>query len=288
MNASQVAVVIPCYNSATTIENVVTDVKKYISDVIVVDDGSQDESAENASRVGAVVLSLDKNMGVGKATQTGIQVALEMKKEIIITLDSDAAHNPANISGLLRYHLSSDYLLTIGNRWSNYNVHVPSQKWWANQFASVLINRIFSTKIPDVACGFRVFSKEFAEQIINGSMANGFGFIYQQVFIAKNLGKIGFAPVDVRYDANSLLATKQNELLHLLEISQKYCTDNDLRDTIKKIATEATLLKIINVKLLNNNCTDHIVLHPLISQNSYLFQWQHPDFLTKTTKFHQL
>lgn len=288
MNTSQVVVVIPCYNSETTIENVVLDVKKYILDVIVVNDGSQDQSEKYARKAGAIILSLDKNMGVGKATQAGIQVALEMKKEIIITLDADAAHNPANISDLLRQHLSSDCLLTIGNRWSNYNVHIPSQKWWANQFASVLINRISSTKIPDVACGFRVFNKELAEQIINNSMANGFGFIYQQIVIAKNLGKIGFAPVDIRYDANFLLTTKQNELLHLLEIGYEYCSDNALRDTIKKMVTEVTLLKKIDVKLLSNNCTNHIILHPLINQQSYLFQWQHPDFLTKTTKFYQI
>ena len=288
MNTSQVAVVIPCYNSTTTIGNVVADVKKYISDIIVVNDGSQDQSAEYASKSGAIVLSLDKNKGVGKATQAGIQIALEMKKEIIITLDADAAHNPANISDLLKHHLSSDYVLTIGNRWHNYNVHISSQKWWANQFASTLINRISSTRIPDVACGFRVFNREFAEHLVNSSMADGFGFIYQQIFIANKLGQIGFAPIDVRYDANFLLATKQHELIHLLEISQKYCSDTDLQGVIKKIVKEATLLKKLNFKLRNKNCINYIVLHPLINQQSYLFQWQHPDFVTKIANLYEI
>src|SRR5574341_58564 len=285
MNTSQVAAVIPCYNSYAKIGNVVADVKKYISDVIVVDDGSQDQSAEYARKSGATVISLDKNKVVGKATRIGIQTALEIKKEIIITLDADAAHNPSNILGLLKHHLDSGCALTIGNRWSDYNVHIPNQKWWANQFASTLINRISSLEIPDVACGFRVFNKELAENLVSNPMACGFGFIYQQIFIAKNLGEIGFAPIDVRYDANFLLATKQHELFHLLEISQKYCTDTNLQNVIKKMIKEVTLLKKIDLKLRNKSCNNYIVLFPLISQRSYLFQWQHPDFVTNTTNF---
>lgn len=287
MDTSATVVIIPCYNAYTTIKDVVTDVKKFITDVIVVDDGSQDQSAEFAKKSGAKVISMNKNSGVGKATQTGLQLALENKNvKEIITLDADAAHNPSDILSLLSWHRRSNSVLTIGNRWGNYDVHIPCQKWWANQFASALVNNIASTKIPDVACGFRVFSRELSEQLSNNSMEKGFGFIYQQIFLAKKIGLIEFAPIGVRYDANFLLSTKQNELLHLIDISRKYCTDPRLHNVLCRMTEEANLMGKICVNLTNYN--NYLILYPLTNQQSYLFQWQHPDFVTQPSDFHEI
>lgn len=285
MDNTQVAVIIPCFNSQERIAQVILEVKQFVKDVIVIDDGSQDHSAKYAETNGAKVIPLVENKGVGFATRTGMQAALEMGKQVIITIDADGAHNPIDIPRLLKTHVNTENALTIGNRWSKFKTAIPSQKWWANQFACTLINKIAKTNIPDVACGFRVFNKQLIEKLVKTEVAEGFGFIYQVIFETKFLGQIGSVPIDIRYDSNHLLATKQKELLNFLDISLQYSSDDRQQFGIQVIREKSVNLQKFGVKLKINSKYDHLVLYPLKEHSSYLFQWQHPDFVTDPKEY---
>ena len=288
MTFSNIAAIIPCYNSEETISLVVRETQKYLHDIIVVDDGSQDKSARKAKESGAKGISLRQNRGVGIATKIGMQTAMKMKMNAVITLDADGAHNPKDIKNLIKTHLEQKNLLTIGNRWKRYNPNLPSSKWWANQFASLLINRISKTYLPDVACGFRIFNSQLVDKLLRTDTSKGFGFIYQSIFLAKEIGKIGYAEVDVRYDANYLFATKKTELVHLLDISNQYCVDSQMQSTIKNILKEVSQMNKVFIRLNFNSGFEYIILYPLIEQQLFVFQRQHPQFVFNQSEFIEL
>lgn len=285
MSTSNVAAVIPCFNSEKTISVVVSDVQKYLDNVIVVDDGSQDKSAQEAKRAGAKVVLLNKNSGVGIATKIGMQTAIDLEMDAVITLDSDGAHNPADIKKLLNAHFMQNNELTIGNRWKRYNKTLPSSKWWANQFAACLINKISDTSLPDVACGFRVFSSKLLRSLLMVDLSKGFGFIYQSIFLAKQYGGIGYTDIDVRYDANFLFATKKKELEHLLETSSQYCQDSQLSLSIKHITKEVFKLNKVQLRLNIDGVFEYIILYPLKKEEAFVFQRQHPKFVINKLDF---
>ncbi len=279
MDKSKVLAIIPCYNSDLFIAKVVSDTLKVIDNVLVINDGSTDNSMKAAKGAGAEVFSLENNQGVGFATLKGMEIALTKKMDTIITLDSDGAHCPFEITDLLNQHKKSNNILTIGNRWSQYSPSIPSQKWWANFFAAILFNRLAKTNLSDVACGFRVYNRNLAEFLFNSNLSTRFGFIYEVVFIAKNLGKIGSSIVNVRYDANDFLGTPKGELLNFLEICIEHCQIVDTLSSINKIIEIVKKSRRGNL-ILNRINADPIfmTLIPVIEYSKYVFQWQNPIF----------
>jgi glycosyltransferase involved in cell wall biosynthesis len=105
---------IPCYNTERTIAEVVTKARKYVDEVIVIDDGSTDLTAFMASVAGASVISHDKNLGKGAAMKTALSQA---HADIVVFIDGDGQHNPEDIPGLLKpiAQGSADYV--IGSRY---------------------------------------------------------------------------------------------------------------------------------------------------------------------------
>ena len=99
---AQVYVVIAAYNESAVIARVVTDVTRAGYPVVVVDDGSKDETAGIAAAAGAVVIRHPFNLGQGAALQTGIDYALAQAAEVVVTFDADGQHRVADISGWLQ------------------------------------------------------------------------------------------------------------------------------------------------------------------------------------------
>src|SRR3989338_3448788 len=97
----KVIAVIPAYNEETRIVQVISAAKQYVFAVLVVDDGSDDNTPERARSAGAKVIRHLENCGTGAATMTGIEAARAMGADIIVTLDADEQHNPSDIPALL-------------------------------------------------------------------------------------------------------------------------------------------------------------------------------------------
>lgn len=267
--------VIPCYNCEDNIGLVVRECLNYVNHLLVIDDCSTDKSAEIASSAGAEVIKLQKNQGVGFALQTGLKIAIQKKYSTIVTLDADGAHNPDDIPNLINSHLNNNNILTIGNRWKE-PIHVniiPSPKFWANQFASRLVATTASIFLPDVACGFRVLNKSLIE-LLNGSA--GFGFLYEMLFLAQKAGRIGYACVDVRYDANDLWITKQNELENLVETCIVEANDNHLKFELGRFIQMVKNWEKINILFeTKTGDKDIFILHPIREYHGFQFQRQH-------------
>ena len=156
--------VIPARNEAHSIGEVVSLVKKYITDVIVIDDGSVDGTREKALEAGAAVISHPLNRGVGAALRTGYRAAFERGTDYIIQIDGDFQHDPKYIPELLEEALDCD--MVIGSRFLNpshkkYNVTRRS----GIKFFSWVANFLGSLDVTDVTSGYRCYRASALAQL---------------------------------------------------------------------------------------------------------------------------
>lgn len=268
-------VIIPCYNCAQSVGLVAKQCLLYTERVLVIDDGSTDGSAEMASMVGAEVISMSRNMGVGGALKKGLEQALIWGYDTAVILDADGAHDPNDIPKLLTTHKEKNAILTIGNRWEYvYEPYtIPTSKWWANIFAIHLVNKIAKTKsLFDVASGFRVLGKSMLEM---PTFSSDFGYMYDMVFYGIKHGNIEYTPIKVRYNARELLATKRAELVNLLKACLRWSDDLSVNSQIDLLVIQTNLLKMFSV-LLNkdDNKSLQLIVHPVAEYQSYIFQAQ--------------
>jgi len=160
---AKVAVLIPAYNEAESIERVVTAIRKTNSDfdIIVIDDGSADDTAELAEKAGAMVLSLAVNMGYGAALQTGYKYALKHNYDYTVQIDGDGQHDPKFIDQLLDT-LKNGADVAIGSRFlgnlGNYNN--PALRQIGMMFFRFLIYVFIKIKITDPTSGFQALNKQ--------------------------------------------------------------------------------------------------------------------------------
>ena len=164
-----IAIVIPAYNEEKTIRTVLSDIKKtnLISEIFVIDDGSEDKTFELALAEGAYVLRHPVNRGVGAATITGIMAALQTDAEIIVTFDADLQHDPKDIETLINPIINDVADATIGSRFllkESYK-EMPFRKVIGNKFLNFFTSLIAGRKITDSQSGLRAFKRVILENL---------------------------------------------------------------------------------------------------------------------------
>ena len=146
--------VIPAYNEEKQISGVVKKTKKYVNNVVVVDDGSKDKTKDTAKKSKAIVLQHLVNLGKGAALKTGCDYAVKNKADIIIVIDADAQHNPDDIPKFLENLKNDDIILT----YRRLNKNMPFILKFGNLFINKTINFLYGIKIKDSQCGYRAFT----------------------------------------------------------------------------------------------------------------------------------
>ncbi len=157
-------VVIPTYNESRTIANLVRQLKKQDLDILIIDDGSSDNTAGIARETGAIVLRNTKNEGKGISLVRGFNYVLAHNFDAVITMDGDGQHSPGDIPYFMRLAEYSDSKVFIGNRMSRVR-NMPALRFLTNKFMSWLISGMIKQRIPDTQCGFRLIKKEVLERI---------------------------------------------------------------------------------------------------------------------------
>jgi glycosyltransferase involved in cell wall biosynthesis len=156
----KVWIVMPAHNEERTIGSVLDALKREgYSKVIVVDDGSEDRTAEIARKRGAVVISHPKNRGLGAALRTGLKVALERGADRAVTFDSDGQHDPKSVRKLLEALDGGD--LAIGVR---EHLGIPFHKRVGN-FGLNFITYLFSGVFTDSQSGSRAFNRRALKKV---------------------------------------------------------------------------------------------------------------------------
>jgi len=157
-------VIIPTYNESSAIKGLVEKIRGLGLKTVVIDDGSQDNTAEIACRSGAVVLENRNNQGKGASLRKGFSFALEEGFDAVVTMDGDGQHLPDDIPFFLRLAEASGTAVFVGNRISKTR-NMPITRLFTNRFMSWLISIICGQKIPDTQCGFRLLKKEVLKKL---------------------------------------------------------------------------------------------------------------------------
>lgn len=152
-------VIIPTFNEEKSIGGIVKRILRLNLTVVVIDDGSLDNTTNIAQKNGAIIIRNFKNEGKGASLIKGFNYALQNNFDKIITLDGDGQHIPEDILRFIRAAENTEKTLYIGNRMSSPQ-GMPLVRQLTNIFMSWFLSLIIGQKIPDTQCGFRLISKD--------------------------------------------------------------------------------------------------------------------------------
>lgn len=158
-------VVIPTFNEAKIIHDLIVKIKVFGLDVLVVDDGSRDSTAEFAKKAGAEVIRHNRNMGKGASLRAGFNKVINQDYDFIITMDGDGQHRPEDIDNFIREFSQTNSDIIVGNRMDDPK-NMPLHRWVTNKVMSMVISSICKSYIPDSQCGFRFIKKSVLKDMI--------------------------------------------------------------------------------------------------------------------------
>ncbi len=194
--------IIPAYNEAEKIGQVVNDVEKYVNHIIIVDDGSKDNTKQAIKGKKTIILRHICNLGQGAAFQTGFEKAKELKADIVITYDADGQFNAAEIPQMVSQLLESKVDIALGSRFLGKTIGLPFMKLITLKIGIIFTSIFSGLKLTDTHNGFRAFNKNTLDKITikHNRMAHSSEIIDQ---IKKHHLKFIEVPVTVSYDEYS-------------------------------------------------------------------------------------
>jgi glycosyltransferase involved in cell wall biosynthesis len=157
-----IVAVIPAYNASVTISEVVRKSRAHLSRVFVVNDGSTDDTAEQARRAGAQVLNHPQNRGKGASLRTAFAELEGTGVDAVVTLDADGQHDPDDIPRLVEAFRSGGADLIIGSRWQDFS-QMSALRRFGNRFSTSALAFFTRLRIPDSQSGFRVYAMPFLQ-----------------------------------------------------------------------------------------------------------------------------
>lgn len=189
-----ILVAMPAYNEQKYIEGMVTKAKQYSGGVLVLDDGSTDNTEVLARKAGAQVIRHAKNLGHGAAIISILAEARKRTFDVLVTIDADSQHDPADIPRLVQPILNG-YDLVIGSRSKD---DIPTYRYVGGSVLSLFTRLLAGVNVVDSQCGFRAYSPKAVRTLELGEM--GTAWCSEMIYEAakKNL-RIAEVPISIRY-----------------------------------------------------------------------------------------
>jgi glycosyltransferase involved in cell wall biosynthesis len=230
----QTAAVIPAYQDEKHIGDIVRRTRERLDHVLVVDDGSNDHTAQRAREAGAEVIAHDQNRGKGEAIKTGLAHWLaaaspsrraadgpDRQVTWVSLLDSDGQHLPEEIDRFLTAAArATQPTFLIGNRMNNLT-GMPFVRRVVNRYMSRSISRLCGQEIPDTQCGFRMVDRQLIPQLLNGG--NRFEYETEVLIIASRKGyHIESVPITTVYSDQVSKIHPLRDALRFLKLMWRY------------------------------------------------------------------
>lgn len=205
----KLAVVTICMNEAKTIEELINRIPKKVPgidkiEVHLIDDGSQDATAEIARRAGARVHSDGSNRGLAFRFREAVNIVLDSDADIMVNIDGDLQFSPEDIPKLVQGVVKGEYDFVAADRFTDPKTgrphqpdNMPSVKYWGNRVGAAIVSRLSGKKLNDVTCGFRAYNRR-ALFALNTNGSHTYTQESFQVLAAKRF-RILTVPTKVKY-----------------------------------------------------------------------------------------
>ena len=218
---ARIAAVIPAYNEEKHIGDVVRRARQQLGDVLVIDDGSVDKTADNARDAGAEVIVHEQNRGKGETIKTGLRHFLDRDVDLVIILDADGQHRPEEIERFTAAALSSEQpKLILGTRMNDLS-SMPRVRRFVNRWMSNRISAVCGQEIPDTQCGFRMIHRELMPELLGG--AARFDYETEMLIIASRKGfKIASVPVSTVYSDEVSSIHPVRDTIRFFKLMRRY------------------------------------------------------------------
>ena len=213
-----VVVCIPAYNEGNSISDVISHTQKYISQIIVCDDGSIDNTSNLIRDSGSILIKNNDKMGKGYTLRALFREAVKLDPDVIITLDGDNQHDPLDLPVFLNEVAKNDCDIVVGSRFvAGSNTDISRLRLFGLTVINTLQRILTGCAVKDSQSGFRAFTRK-AFPVVLESKENGYSIESEQLFIAGSKGlRVKEVPITIRY--KGLHSTsKKHFMLHGLEL----------------------------------------------------------------------
>jgi glycosyltransferase involved in cell wall biosynthesis len=217
-----IAYCIPAYNAGARLDQVLTALSEHQRDLVMVDDGSTDETGQIARTAGVQVLAHAQNRGKGAALRTGFAYLSERGYDWIVTLDADGQHDPGDIPKLLATARAADeqgldWGLIIGSRFASKEL-IPAYRYYPNRVGQLFLQWLTGQPIEDTQSGFRVYRTELLRKVELTS--ERFALETEVILKIARLGnRILFAPITTIYGEDERRTTNFRPVLDTYRIA---------------------------------------------------------------------
>jgi glycosyltransferase involved in cell wall biosynthesis len=217
------AAVIPAYRAEKHVGDIVRRTRQELDHVLVVDDGSDDKTAERAREAGAEVIVHSQNRGKGEAIKTGLRYWLDRQFAHVVILDADGQHLPEEILRFIAAASSAaERSFFLGNRMNNLT-SMPFIRRVVNRYMSDRISRVCGQEIPDTQCGFRMLDRQLIPELLSPESVRGFDYETEMLIIASRKGyPIHSVPITTVYSDEVSNIHPMRDALRFFKLMRRY------------------------------------------------------------------
>ena len=240
----KIVAILPAYNEEVSIGSIVLNTKNYVDQVIVIDDGSVDRTAQIAEMAGAMVIKHPLNKGKGAALKTGFRSINGF--DVIVTMDSDGQHNPEEIPNLLEPILKGEADIVNGSRYLNgHDKDTPSYRRIGQTILDKATNLNSGLNITDSQSGFRAFARHTIP--IFRFNNDDFSIESEMLVDAANAGlNIKEVEIGVRYDVDG---STKNPVSHGLGVLMRIINDLEFQRPLFYFTVPGTIIITVGITL---------------------------------------